>query len=200
MPAELLAQGPPPERRTDLPLRLRALATAGILVLAGGVAAATDQEGREPPPRTVPAPVVVAGLTATARVVAEEEFVTRLGLTALVDEPGTGRGDSNGEAEPSALTLVDLAARGFQLRLVGGALPQRLADVGRFGSGLTQQVPLLVDAVVVDCSVEVGAPRRITLSVRRGDGPVGTVVVASDPEVVRALDRLVSRTCRRPRG
>ena len=51
-----------------------------------------------------------------------------------------------------------------------------------------------------DCAGEPQAPRGIVLTVRTGAGPDRTVRAVSDPDVARALDRLVSRTCGRPRG
>jgi hypothetical protein len=55
-------------------------------------------------------------------------------------------------------------------------------------------------AVVDDCSIEPQARRDVVLTVRTGAGPDGAVRAVVDEDVVRALDRLVSRTCRRPRG
>jgi hypothetical protein len=86
------------------------------------------------------------------------------------------------------------------VRLVGRSAPLPLGPIGRFGSGLQYVVPLSAEVVVVDCSVEVGAQRRITLLVQRGGGPSLPVRVDVGTAFVRALDDLVRRTCRRPRG
>lgn len=86
------------------------------------------------------------------------------------------------------------------MRLVGRSAPLVLGEIGRFGSGLQYVVPLGAEVVVVDCSVEVGAQRRVTLMLRRGDGATRPVQVDVGAAFVRALDDLVRRTCRRPRG
>ncbi len=170
-----------------------------LLVLGSGVAAAVDQENAPPPPP--PAPVVgFPGVTARAQVQDERELVTRIQLEVVVAGAATGQGDTGGPAEPEQLRLLDVAARGFGVRLVGRSTPLVLGEIGRFGSGLQYVVPLGAEVVVVDCSVEVGAPRRVTLQLRRGDGPSRPVQVQGGPELVRALDDLVRRTCRRPRG
>lgn len=198
-PAELLAVGDPPPPRPPLPARLRALTAAVLLVLGCGVAAAVDQRDVPPPPR--PAPVTgFPGVTARGAVLEQGELVTRIRLEVAVDVPETGRGDTGGPAEPEQLRLVDARARGFQVRLVGRSVPLVLGQVGRFGSGRPYVVPLSAEVVVVDCSVEVGAQRRVTLDVRRGTGPVRPVRVDVGTAFVRALDDLVRRTCRRPRG
>lgn len=170
-----------------------------MLVLGAGVAAAGDLANRPPPPR--PAPQTgFPGVTARAQVAQERELVTRIRLVVVVAGGATGQGDTGGPATPEALRLVDVTARGFQVRLVGRATPLVLGEIGRFGSGLREDVALAAEVVVVDCSVEVGAQRRITLMLRRGDGPARPVQVDVGTAFVRALDDLVRRTCRRPRG
>lgn len=171
-----------------------------LAVLGAAVSAAVTYEPPPPPPRMIPGAVNLPGIAAGARLVEQSELVARLALEVRVAGDATGRGDTGGPAEPEQLQLLDVAARGFQLRLVGRSTPLVLGPTGRFGSGLPYEVPLTADTVVVDCSVEVGAPRRITLAVRRGGGPTGRIPVETGPEVVRALDDLVRRTCRRPRG
>ena len=169
-------------------------------MLAAGVLTAADLRGAPPEPMPLPMAVNLPGIQASAQVVAEEEFVARLTLQVSVGGDATGRGDTGGPTEPEQLRLVDLTARGFSVRLRDRSTPLVLGPTGRFGSGLPYVVPLDVDVVVVDCSVEVGAQRRITMAVRRGAGPTGAIGVEAAPEVVRALDDLVRRTCRRPRG
>jgi len=182
-----------------VPNRLRALAAVVLLVLGSGVAAAVDQESAPPPPRPVPESGF-PGVTARAQVEEQRDLVTRIQLEVVVAGGATGRGDTGGPAEPEQLRLVDVTARGFQVRLVGRSTPLVLGQIGRFGSGRQYVVPLGAEVVVVDCSVEVGAQRRITLMVRRGDGASRPVQVDVGTAFVRALDDLVRRTCRRPRG
>ena len=197
----MLAVGGPPVRepRPRLPGRLRALSAAVVLVLGAGVAVAVDQQSAPPPPPTAPQ-VGFPGVTARAQVEQEAEFVTRIRLQVVVAGGGTGQGDTGGATEPEQLRLVDITARGFQIRLVGRSAPLVLGEIGRFGSGLQYVVPLGAEVVVVDCSVEVGAQRTVRLLLRRGDGPSQPVRVDVGTAFVRALDDLVRRTCRRPRG
>lgn len=199
VPDEVLAVGPAPQQRS-LPLRLRALALTAAAVLVAGVVGAVQLESSPAPPLRLPVPTGVPGVTARAFVAAEAPLVTGLSLRLLLegaDEPG--RGDTGGSSVPEQLRLTDVAVRGFQVRPRSGALPLELGAIGRFGSG-GRAVDLPVDVVVTDCSVDVGAQRRITASLRRDDGPVGSIVVQGSPAVVRALDDLVRRSCRRPRG
>jgi hypothetical protein len=195
----VLTAGPPPARRAPLPARLRAQLAAVLLVLAAGVLAATDRSDPLPPSPQAPAPTF-PGVGATARLDDEQELVVRLALRVVVEGRETGRGDTGGPDEPEQLRLVEVRARGFAVRLVERRTPLDLGAVGRFGSGLRSVVPFDADVTVVDCSVEVGAARTVVLSLRRDDGPAGRVPVTSAPEVVRALDDLVRRSCRRPRG
>ena len=185
--------------RAQLPLRLRAIGLAAVAVLGAGIAVVV-QEPVVDPPAAQPISVGVPGVTAAVELVEEGELVTGLSVILVLRDDSAGRGDSNGGPVPVELRLVDITARGFQVRLRSGALPLRLGAVGRFGSGQQDVVPLATQVVVTDCSVDVGTPRRITLSLRRDDGPVGMLAAQAGPGVVRALDDLVRRTCRRPRG
>lgn len=198
-PAEVLAVGPPAPRRPRLPLRLRALLATVLVVLGAGAVTALQQEPAPPRPSALP-PSAAAGVTATARLDQEQPGSVRLALRVVVAVEETGRGDTNGPDEPERLRLVEISARGYRTRVVERALPLRLADVGRYGSGLRQVVPLGLDVVVGDCAVDPRAPRTLTLRLQRDATPAGAVVVATGPEVVRALDDLVRRACRRPRG
>lgn len=198
-PAELLAGGPPPPRRPPVPGPQRALALAVCAVLGAGLLVAHDQRTAPPPPVALPPGVGVAGVSATAeRAPGGTDAVERLRLTVLL-QAATGRGDSGGSPDAGPLRLLDVMARGFQVRLPG-SLPRRIGEGERQSAGGVLRVPLAAEVVVTDCSVETGAPRSLRLQLRRGDGPVGTVLVSSTPQVVRALDRLVQRTCRRPRA
>ena len=198
--AELLATGPPAPPRPPVPPALRRQALVVLAVLAAGVLAAVDLRARPPAPAVLPVVPPVRGVTVSAAVSAEEPFVVRIDLLLVVDEPQAGRGDTGGEAEPVLLRLTDVVARGFSLRPLDGPVPRTLAEVGRFASGSPLAVAVGLEAVVTDCSIDVGAQRTLSLSLRRGDGPVGRLVVPARPPVVAALDGLVSRTCRRPRG
>lgn len=198
----MLAVGPPPVV-AHLPAQdrwLRGLTAAAAVVLAAGVLTVARQDDPPPAPRTTAVPLGVPGVTATVALVDDGEAVTRLAVGVAVEGTSTGRGDTGGSAEPERLELLAVTGRGFGFRPLDGALPLPLGEVGRFGSGLPTVVPVGLDVVVADCSVDTRAPRRIVLSVRRGDGPTGRVLVASRPDVVRALDGLVARTCRRTRG
>lgn len=196
-PAELLAVGPPPLRLPRRPASpwWTGLAAVAVLV-AGVVTVATD----DPPPAPRPLPVVAADVgvsAATAGLVGgqDRELVTRFSLNVLVEGVG-GPGDSASPSEEAVVTLVDVTARGFEVVLGGVVLPLELPPAGRDGTGFGFDA----QAVVVDCSVDAQAPRRLHLGVQRGAGPVVPVPVDTGADVVRALDRLVSRTCRRPRG
>ena len=206
-PAELLAVGPPAQDAPPAALApqdrwLRGLAAAAALVLTAGVLTAvrSPDPSSPRPARPVAVPLGVPGVTATVALLADEPAVTRLRVDVALEGGSTGRGDTGGSPEPERLALLAVDARGFGFRPVTGPLPLPLAEVGRFGSGLPSVVPVPLDAVVGDCSVDTRAPRRIVLQVRRGGGPAGRVLVASQPDVVRALDGLVARTCRRTRG
>ena len=172
---------------------------AVLLVLVAGVLAAVDGS-RSAPPLPQGGVPTFPGVGATARLDDEQELVVRLALRVVVEGGKTGRGDTGGPDEAEQLRLVEVRSRGFAVRLVEQSTPLDLGAAGRFGSGLRRVVPFDADVTVVDCSVEVGAARTLVLSLRRGDGPVGSVPVAAAPEVVRALDDLVRRSCRRPRG
>ncbi len=180
---------------------MRALAAAALAVLGAGGVTAYDRE-TAPPPRLVlaPAPTISGVAAAVERGAASgrSSFVEPLVVTVVL-QAGTGRGDSGGGPQPGRVELVQLVARGFELRVPGGT-PRVLGELDRRNSGVNETVRLLLDVVVVDCAVDSQAQRTIGLRVRRGDGPVGLVTAAAEPEVSRALDRLVARTCRRPRG
>lgn len=189
-PAELLAVGPAPSRRPALPVRERATAWGAGLVLSAGVAfAATYEEPPAPqPPRAVPvAPPVSASVVSLDG----ERFLERFGLLV---RPAVrlARGDSGSPSVEEQVQVLALTARGFEVRL-GTATPAALAR-GGVPTGFD------VEVRVVDCSVDTQAPRRLELQVLQAGGRPLTVRVDAGPEVVRALDRLVSRTCRRPRG
>ena len=202
-PAELLAVGPPaPARAAPRPSRgVRVVGALGAAVLAAGALAAQDLRNRPAPPFVLPPTVSVSGVSATSSAVRERSrpLVQRLVLTVQL-EPATGRGDGGGGPQPGDLVLNAVEVRGFGVRLAQAQLPVVLGDVDRRGSGMAENIDVDVEVAVSDCAIEPSAQRRLVLQVRRGDGPVGPVTVMSPPDVVRALDRLVARTCNRPRG
>jgi hypothetical protein len=162
-------------------------------VLGTGSVVAYERETAPPRPRLLAPVPSVAGVAAAVEVgpaAGRSRFVEPLVVTVVLQAgPAAGR-----------LELLAVEARGFALRVAGGT-PRALGDPDRRRRGmLTEVVRLLVDAVVTDCAVDAQAQRTVALRVRPADGPVGVVPAPGDPEVVRALDRLVSRTCRRPRG
>lgn len=185
---------------------VRVLAPAATTVLAAGLLVAQDaREAADAPPASAarsPAVVPAAddGLTATASLGAartDQRFVQRLTLT-VVFEPYDGRGDSGPRLLGDEVALVDVRVRGFTVVPDDRRTPIPLGRFGRSNVGRSTTVPL--EAAVSDCPPDVQAPREIALDLRTGDGPVEVVRAAVQPELVRALDRVVSRACRRPRG
>ncbi len=200
-PSELLAVGPPAPRpaRGRSATGLLSWAVAGVL--GAGVLVAVDQRQQ---PGPAPVPVVAQtsslyGVTGQVGLIDEQPLVTLLDLVVTVVPGETGREDST--TRPAAqLQLIDVTARGFVVRLPRRTAPLLLGYVGRFASGTQRVLTLSAEVSVVDCSVEVGAQRTLSLVVQRGNGPVGSVRVRGDEAVVRSLDDLVRRSCRRPRG
>ena len=200
--------GPPPDLLEGAPARPRRPRPAVLLALVTvAVLGAAALRGSEPAaPERRPAPVAPAVRTATSGIIATASlagaatgspYAQRLALT--VDLPAfDGRGDSGGRLLGDEVLLVDVSARGFTVTPDDPRSPLPLGRFGRSTSGVSTTVPL--QAVVDDCSIEPQARRDLVLSVRTGRGPDGAVRVSADADVVRALDALVSRTCRRPRG
>ena len=199
--AELLAAGPSPARPPLPPLatRLRALAAVAVAVLGAGLLVARDQQQPvQPAPVAVDASTAYLGVSATAVVVTEQPFSTVLDLVVSIAPGGAGPGDST--VQPAQqLRLQGISARGFAVRLTRRAAPLVLDYVGQFARD-TEHVLHLPTEVVADCTVEEGGPGTILLAVRVTGGPVGAVRVQGDPSVVRALDDLVRRSCRRTGG
>ncbi len=196
--AELLAAAAPPPR-PPLSTQLRALVLVVVVVLGAGLLVAGHQQVPfRPAPVPVDASTTYLGVSATADVLSEEAFSTVLDLVVSIAPGGAGRGDST--VEPAQqLRLQDVSARGFTLRLTRRAAPLLLDYVGRFAR-VTEQVLHLPVEVVADCTVEEERRSPILLTVRVTGGPVGAVWVQENPSVVRALDELVRRTCRRTGG
>lgn len=198
--------GPPPDVLEGAPVRSgRPRSTAVLAVLALTVLGAAVVGGRStapPAPRSTPvAPEATdaAGITATASLAGaptDEPYAQRLTLT--VDLPPLDGEGAAGRMRGDEAALVEVQVRGFTVRPDDA---REVLPLGRFGvadRGRSTTVP--ATAVVADCSIETQARRDIVLTVRTGAGPEGSVRAVAEPDVVRALDRLVSRTCRRPRG
>ena len=200
-PSDVLESTPPTLRR---PWQAAALALLAAAVLAAAVVGGGDESAAPAPERpSRPAErTATSGITARASLAGAptgQPYVQRLTLT--VDLPAfDGRGDSGGRLLGDEVLLLDVSARGFTLEPDDPRHPVPLGRFGRSTSGRSTTVPLAATAVVDDCSIEPQARRDILLTVATGDGPDGVVRAVAEPDVVRALDRLVSRTCRRPRG
>ena len=198
-PPDVLEGAPEPARRRR---PLAVLALVGVVVLGAAAVRGGDDPVPDPRPAPPAAPALtaVSGITATASLSGaptDRAFEQRLTLT--VDLPAfDGRGDSGGRLLGDEVLLVDVRVRGVAVERDD---PRALLPLGRFGrttEGRSTTVP--ATAVVADCSIEPQARRDVDLTVRTGEGPDGTVRAVVDTDVIRALDRLVARTCRRPRG
>ena len=197
-PPDVLEGAPPPSRRRwpTAALVLVAVVVLGAAAVGGG----GEEPVVAPPPAQEPPRTVTSGISATASLAGaptDGQYAQRLTLT--VDLPAfDGRSDSGGRLLGDEVLLVETRVRGFTVEPDD---PRSAVPLGRFGRsnrGRSTTVPATV--VVDDCSIEPQARRDIVLTVRTGEGPDGTVRAVADADVVRALDRLVGRTCRRPRG
>jgi hypothetical protein len=200
-------QGAPPRSGRRWPTAALVLVAVVVLGVAavrgqGETAAPAPSPPAGPPPAPPPELTPTSGITATASVAGattDQPYVQRLTLT--VGLPAyDGRSDSGGRLLGDEILLLDVSVRGFTLEPDDPRSPLPLGRFGRSTSGRTTTVPLAATAVVDDCAVEPQARRDIVLTVATGDGPDGVVRAVAEPAVVRALDQLVSRTCRRPRG
>jgi hypothetical protein len=179
------------------------LGLAVVVVLGAAAVTGGDDDDAAPAPAlptAAPGRTVTSGITATAALAGapvDQPYAQRLVLT--VDLPAfDGRGDSGGRLLGDEVLLTGVRLRGFAVEPDD---PRDLLPLGRFGRTTRgRSTTVAATAVVVDCSVEPQARRDIVLTVRTGDGPDGTVRAVVEADVVRALDRLVGRTCRRPRG
>ena len=199
--ADVLTAGPPAPRRPPLPRGQRWTAAAAAVVLLGGLVtvarAGAAPPSPQPAPARLPAPVAVPGVAASLTPVGPVrqpgELVARFALAVTV-EAIAPRGDSGSPSARDAVVLQALTARGFVVDLVGADLPLEVA-----GSRQRTQMGFEVEVRVTDCSVDTQAPRQLALDVSRSDAR-GTLRVLTSADVVAVLDRLVSRSCRRPRG
>ena len=198
-PPDLLEGAPAPSGR-----RWTAAAVALVAVVVLGAAVTQGEDGTDPAP-VPPPPVqrertVASGITATASLAGartDQPYAQRLVLT--IDLPAfDGRSDSGGWLLGDEVLLAGARVRGFSVEPDD---PRALLPLGRFGrTTRSRSTTVPATAVVDDCSVEPQARRDIVLTVRAGSAPDVTLRAVAEPDVVRALDRLVSRTCRRPRG
>ena len=167
---------------------------AAAVVLGAGVAQVATYAA--PPAAAVVLPPPITGVSAAAFAVRGLEggpLVERFGLTVEVALP-RGRGDSGSPSEQDAVSLLGVTGRGFFVELVGAALPLPV-PLDRTGGRLAFDTT----AQVSDCAIDSQAQRTLELQVQQGPR-TGAVKVAVDGDVVRLLDRLVARSCRRPRG
>lgn len=203
-PGEVLSSGRPP--RPGPPRAVSGLAAAATAVLAAGLLVAQHvRRPTEAPRAAAPVPpfsrpVADDGITATATLGGAptgQMYTQRLTLTVVL-EPYDGRGEPGLRLLGDEVALVDVRLRGFAVVPDDRRTPVPLGRFGRSNVGRATTVPL--EASLTDCSIEPQARRDIVVLLRSGEGPVEQLGAAVQPELVRALDRVVSRTCRRPRG
>lgn len=185
----------------------RVLVTSAAAILLAGLVVVTGERveplpipvpvAAEPPAPTVNARQTDLGVTAVATDLGlpDDPFVLRLSLAVDVAGSG-GPGDSQSPTVDDEVTLFGVSAQGFELSINGVDGPFSLGPAGRDGTTFAFDL----DVAVTDCSVPTQAQRRLDLTLRRGVRPEVQVRVATASDVVGRLDRLVARTCRRPRG
>ena len=206
-PGEVLATGLPGDdlapRPAPSPSRWVGLSAVAVLC-AGVLQVATQQTPAKPAaslPAVTPAPMI-RGVTASVFDTAPPggPLLERLGLLVVIAPPQV-RGDSGSPSEQDQVALLGVTGRGFFVEIVGATLPLPLplplplGPLDRGGGSFGFDV----QAQVSDCAIDSQAQRTLELQVRQGPR-TGEVKVAVDGDVVRLLDRLVARTCRRPRG
>ncbi|MBC7374530.1 MAG: hypothetical protein H7323_11125 [Frankiales bacterium] len=188
--AELLAVRDPAVRQA-IPPRWVGLAAVAVLTAGFVQVAAYD-----PPAVLAPVPQPITGVTVAAVDAGLEggPLLERFGLLVQVSRP-RGRGDSASPSVQDEVTLLAVTGHGFFIELDGAALPALIGPTDRRGA----RVDFGARAQVSDCAIDAEAQRTLEVQVRQGPR-TGAVKVAVAGEVVRLLDRLVARTCRRPRG
>jgi len=209
-PVEVLADGGPPDR-PPLPRWARPVAAgAAGLALVALAGAQGRQEAPSPAPSAEPAASTsapafvrppargVAATVALRRGGPDAPYAERLTISVALRGADAG-GVRYGPAQEVPVRLLEVVATGFEVGLAGRRAP---VDLGVLDprSLETVVVPLQADIVVTDCSVSTEAPRAVSLRLQRGDRRPDLVRATVERPVVRVLDRLVSRTCRRPRG
>jgi hypothetical protein len=180
---------PPSAPAEDEPPRSPRQVLAGLAVVAvvgTGAAVATAEELPPPaPPSSADGLVVEVSLDDRP-----QGDVLAVRLQVLVGSPSGRLGP-----EERRIHLASMTGRGLLAVPVGRWLAP-LVELGPAGEARSFRVDVVVD----DCAVEPSAPRQLELVVERADRGPGTLRPTSDADVVRALDRLVSRTCGRQRG
>ncbi len=175
----------PPEDPPRSPRRV----LAGLVLLAvlgTGAAVATAEE--------LPAPAPPSSADGLAVVVTLDERpqgeVLAVRLQVLIGSP-------SGPLSPEerSISVLRMTGRGLRAMPVG-EWRSPLLELGPAGEARSFRADVVVD----DCAVEPTAPRQLELEVERAGRGSAVLRPRSDVAVVRALDRLVSRTCGRPRG
>lgn len=218
-PAELLTGGPPPRERAPVPRWVRPVAAAaGVLALTafalgqGRDAGAPPAASATPEPsaaRTAartdaaraapdPGPRGIGAAVTLRRVGPDAPYVERVTLTVTLRGADL-QGHRPGSPPGQRITLLEVAAPAFQVSFPGRPPPVALRVLDPTSTEVVV-VALAADVVVSDCALEPLAQRRFALRLRRGDGPPELLHAQVSPPVVRVLDRLVSRTCRRTPG
>lgn len=157
-----------------------------LAVLGTGAAVATAEELPPPAPPSS-ADGLAVEITLDDRPQGE---VLAVRLQVLIGSPSGAL-----SPEERGLSVLRMTGRGL-LAVPVGEWRSPLLELGPEGEARSFRVDVVVD----DCAVEPSAPRQLDLEVdRAGRGPA-VLRPRSDMDVVRALDRLVSRTCGRQRG
>ena len=169
-------------------------------VLSAGVAAAATYEPPPGPPAAALPPLSSVTATALEAGFRDGPFVARFGLflrVAPVRAPGDDARSRAAGGRPVAeqVTLVAVTGRGLFVELADTPLPVEIGPPARTGAGMAFEVA----AQVSSCEVDRRGQRLLSLRVRQGSR-TGEVQVTVDGGVVRLLDRLFLRTCRRSVG
>ena len=198
-PGEVLAVGPALPRPPVPPSRWVGLAAGAVLSV--GVAAVATYEPPPAPPAVAVPPMSRVMATAMEAGLRDGPFVARFGLFLRVAPPhapgDAARARSAGGSPPVAeqVTLVAVTGRGLSVELAGAPLPVDVGPPAQPGAAMEFEVSVQVSS----CEVDRRGQRLMALQVRQGSR-TGEVQVTVDGGVVRLLDRLVLRTCRRSFG
>ena len=192
VPGEVLAVGEPVPR-TPLPPSWW-VGMAAVAVLCAGVVAVATYEAPAAPPSAVRPSVPRVTATALDAGLRGGPLSARFGLYVRV-APTRAHGDSGSPSVEDEVTLLEVTGRGLLLGLDGASLPLEVGPMARTGAAMAFEVT----AQVSSCETDRQDRRPLTIQVRQGSS-TGDVQVAVDGGVVRLLDRLVLRTCRRSFG
>lgn len=168
--------------------RNRGLVVCALLALLVGIVAVATAEELPPPVPPTSADGLQVAVTLDGGPSGRELAVR---LQVLV----AGSSAHELSAAEREVGLNSLTGRGLLAEPVG-AEQSPVLELGPLGEARS----IRVDVVVTDCGIETLAPRQLDLEVERAGRSPASIRVQSDPDVVRALDRLVARTCGRPRG